>query len=63
MTYTRARVNYCTHMGRNVVYACVSEKDDIWECMNKQDCGFETLGCQNKLVVKSDEIKKQQSCQ
>ena len=58
MTYTRARVNYCAHLGKNVVFACINEAENNWECMNKQDCNFEALGCRNKLVVKTDEIKK-----
>lgn len=63
LTYTRARVNYCAHLGKNVVFACINEEENNWECMNKQDCNFEALGCRNKLVVKTDEIKKQQSFQ
>ncbi len=59
MRYTRARVNYCPHLQKNVVFACVSERENCWECLNRFDCDFENCGCRNELVVKTDEFKKQ----
>lgn len=56
MHYTRAKVNYCAQLGKNVVFACVSETENDWVCMNECDCDFENCCCRNLLVVKSDEI-------
>lgn len=47
-----AWVQYCAHLGRNVVIAgCFDASGEkCLECLNKADCGYAECGCRNSLM-------------
>ncbi len=53
--YIRAKINYCSYMEKNVVYACKrAVEGELWECLSKFECDYDSCGCRNSLSERAE---------
>lgn len=59
-----AQPHYCTWLGRNVILKTCRDELGLssLECLNREDCGFNTTGCRNRLIqMKAPKVQTKES--